>query len=219
METGGPGENHLLTTSHWQLSHMPWPGFEPSQRWETAGSQWQRLSPHGILGRPLYQKHFITTQRNLSLKSPNKSYKSRYNVFHFVWNLSSSALTSVQYSSDYMWSSIRFTSNKDILCPLSRFWWVNKFVNSRITFTTVGSFEFPKMISTSQSLKWFFSHIVLSICWPFPTRWHLRTLYEHICLCFHTPTSTFTRFMFNFWYPLYSVCGLLPFRYVLFWNQ
>ena len=27
-ETGVPGENHGLTPSHWQLSHMSWVGFK-----------------------------------------------------------------------------------------------------------------------------------------------------------------------------------------------
>ena len=31
-ETGVPGKNHRLTPSHWQLSLMPKPGFEPRQR-------------------------------------------------------------------------------------------------------------------------------------------------------------------------------------------
>ena len=36
-KTGVPGENHRLTPSHWQLSHMPTPWFEPRQRWEHKG--------------------------------------------------------------------------------------------------------------------------------------------------------------------------------------
>ena len=51
-ETGVPGENHRLTPSHRQLSHMSRPGFEPRQRWETACSQWQHLRPHGRQSRP-----------------------------------------------------------------------------------------------------------------------------------------------------------------------
>ena len=30
-ETGVPGENHCLTSSPWQLSHIPRPGFKPRQ--------------------------------------------------------------------------------------------------------------------------------------------------------------------------------------------
>ena len=47
-ETKVPGENHRLTPSHWQLSHMPRPGFVLMQWWETACSQWRRLRPHGL---------------------------------------------------------------------------------------------------------------------------------------------------------------------------
>ena len=32
-------------TSHWQLSQMSRPGFEPGQWWESASSQWQCLRP------------------------------------------------------------------------------------------------------------------------------------------------------------------------------
>ena len=49
-ETGVPGENHRLTTSHWHLFHMPRVGFEPRQWWETASSQWQSLRPHSHQG-------------------------------------------------------------------------------------------------------------------------------------------------------------------------
>ena len=40
-----------LTLSHWQLSHLPWPEFEPLQWQETASSQWHRLRPHGHQAR------------------------------------------------------------------------------------------------------------------------------------------------------------------------
>ena len=36
-EAGVPAENHRLTPSHWQLSHLPRPRFGPRQWWETAG--------------------------------------------------------------------------------------------------------------------------------------------------------------------------------------
>ena len=36
---------------YWQLSHMPWPVFEPGQWWETASSRCQCLRPQGHLGR------------------------------------------------------------------------------------------------------------------------------------------------------------------------
>ena len=52
-DTGVPVENHCLTSSHWQRPHMPRPGFEPRQWWETARSQWRRLRPHGRQSRPL----------------------------------------------------------------------------------------------------------------------------------------------------------------------
>ena len=47
-ETRVPGENHRLTPSHWQLSHMPRPGFEPRQWWEIACSQWQTALLHVV---------------------------------------------------------------------------------------------------------------------------------------------------------------------------
>ena len=53
------GENHRLTQSHWQLSHMPRVGFKPGQWWKTASSQWQRLRPHRHQGRPLVRLYII----------------------------------------------------------------------------------------------------------------------------------------------------------------
>ena len=29
-KTGVPGVNHHQTSGHWQLSHLPWVGFEPA---------------------------------------------------------------------------------------------------------------------------------------------------------------------------------------------
>ena len=51
-ETGGPGEIHHLTPSHWKHSQIPKTGFKPGQWWETASSQWQCLRPHSHQGRP-----------------------------------------------------------------------------------------------------------------------------------------------------------------------
>ena len=50
-ETGVPGENHRLTPRHWQLSHMPRPGFEPWQWWEKVRQT--RLQHPNILGLDL----------------------------------------------------------------------------------------------------------------------------------------------------------------------
>ena len=50
--TGGPGEIHHLTPSHWKHSQIPKMEFTPGQWWETASSQWQCLRPHSHQGRP-----------------------------------------------------------------------------------------------------------------------------------------------------------------------
>ena len=51
-ETRVPGEKHRLTPSHWQLSHMSRPEFEPRQWWKIACSQWRRLRPRGHQSGP-----------------------------------------------------------------------------------------------------------------------------------------------------------------------
>ena len=38
------GENHRLTPSNQQLSHLTWPGFKPRQWWDTVSSQWLHLT-------------------------------------------------------------------------------------------------------------------------------------------------------------------------------
>ena len=53
VEEGVPCKKHPLTTSHWQLSHIPQAGFKLRQWWETACSQclWQHIRPITITGR------------------------------------------------------------------------------------------------------------------------------------------------------------------------
>ena len=45
-ETGIPGKNQHLTPSHWQLSHMPWPGFESIVYAGENRSMWGKPPPN-----------------------------------------------------------------------------------------------------------------------------------------------------------------------------
>ena len=70
-ETGVPVENDSLTLSHWQISQMPQPRFEPGQLGEKASSQWQHSWSHSHQCRPKQPiLHFTILSQNLhQLKS------------------------------------------------------------------------------------------------------------------------------------------------------